>query len=233
VSVTIVFYCYKNVEFLQHSIITLLNQTESDWEVIVINDGFPYFPETEIPSDKQSQFRIVTLKQPIGFARACLVGFTMSRKSYCVFSRSWDFHATERLRDQAEHFAKSPVDFVFNVPRYFTEQGVQVSSDFDTLADSRFCLSETVVALVTQKALKRSAFCISSFMFRKTAFLCENTLALLGNDLRPKRFQSELILLRGLCTGGGICSKKSLVTINCREDTSVYEEDDWQAWVVV
>lgn len=232
-SISIVLYCYKNKEYLEQTLVTLINQTIFDWEAIVINDGFSYFPESSVPVDRLHQFRIINLKQPIGMARAYLLGLVLARKKNCVFLRGYDFQAIDRLYQQQFLLANNSVDFVFNIPRSFSEKGVQIEEELKILCNQKITFGTTVFELITQKALLRSSFYLSSFMFKVSSLTLINVRELLGDEIKPKRLQSEFVLLNAFLRKNtliGICNSKQLVTINCKEDVNIYEEDDYKDW---
>jgi glycosyltransferase involved in cell wall biosynthesis len=233
VSISIVLYCYKNKDYLEQTLVTLINQTIVDWEAVVINDGFSYFPESSVPADKLHQFRIINLKQPVGMARAYLMGLVLARKKTCVFLRGYDFQAIDRLQYQQFLLANTSVDFVFNIPRSFSEKGVQIEEELKRLCDQKLISGTAIFELIVQKALPRSSFYLSSFMFKISSLAFMNARDLLGDEIKPKRLQSEFILLNAFLRRNsliGLCDSKQLVTINCKKDINIYEEDDYEDW---
>lgn len=232
-SISIILYCYKNKDYLEQTLVTLINQTTVDWEAIVINDGFPYFLESSIPVDRLHQFRIINLKQPIGMARAFLMGLVLAHKKACIFLRGYDFQAIDRLQYQQLLLTNNSVDFVFNTPRFFSEQGVQIEEELKTLCNQKLTTGTMVFDLITKKALLRSSFCLSGFMFKISSLVFMNVRDLLGDEIKPKRLQNEFILLNAFLRKEsliGLCDSKQLVTINCKEDVNIYEEDDYEGW---
>lgn len=232
-SVSIVLYCYKNKDYLEQTLVTLLNQTMQDWEAIVINDGFSYFPESSVPVDRLHQFRIINLKQSIGMIRAYMMGLVLARKKACVFFRGYDFQAIDRLQHQQLLLVNNPVDFVFNIPRLFNEQGVQIEEELKTLCNQKFVFGVTVLELLAKKVSLRSSFYLSSFMFKVSSLAFLNVRDLLGDAIKPQKLQSEFVFLNAFLRKEaliGLCDLKQLVTINCKEDVNIFEEDDSEDW---
>ena len=142
-TVSIVVPVYKAKEYIKQTIETVINQTYTDWELILVDDnsqdGTPAVIQQyvnsnndykeEIHTDDEiawsgicgSRIRLVLKKNNAGAASARNTGLDLATGRYIAFLDADDLWLPERLNKGLEHMKKTGAGFVFSAYEFGDE----------------------------------------------------------------------------------------------------------------
>jgi glycosyltransferase involved in cell wall biosynthesis len=120
-SVSVIIPAYQAARHISETIDSVLRQTFTRYEIIVVNDGSPDTDELERVLASYGD-RVVYIKQPnSGPASARNTGIRASRGEYVAFLDSDDIYLPEHLEEQLEFMEKGKYDFVYSDALLFGE----------------------------------------------------------------------------------------------------------------
>lgn len=112
-SVSVIIPCYNSAAFISETLDSVFNQTFSDYEVIIINDGSPDTLEFENALEKYRE-KIIYLKQENGgVSKARNEGINEARGKLAAFLDSDDIWYPNFLKSQIEFLQKNNLDLVY------------------------------------------------------------------------------------------------------------------------
>jgi glycosyltransferase involved in cell wall biosynthesis len=118
--VSIIIPCYRQGNFLPTTLGSILQQSFTDWECIIVNDGSP--DETEeiahewIKKDKRF---IYVSQNNSGLAAARNKGISISQGSYLLFLDADDLLSSQKLESDIQLFSQTNADIVYSMSYYF------------------------------------------------------------------------------------------------------------------
>lgn len=122
--ISIIIPCYNQGQFLNDAINSIIKQTLTDWECIIVNDGST--DNTAIVADQlsKSDNRIFVINQTNkGLSGARNTGLKVAKGNFYQFLDADDMLESDKLRSQAEFLKTHPqIDIVFGDARYFTTE---------------------------------------------------------------------------------------------------------------
>ncbi len=129
--VSIVITCYNYGKYVEQCLESVLSQTFSDFEVIVVNDG-----STDDSEDRIRPFlndkRIKYIKQPnAGQANAKNRGIKESKGKFVAFLDADDYWEYDKLEKQLPLFENENVGVVYSRARYIDEKGQDLNKEVE------------------------------------------------------------------------------------------------------
>ena len=122
--VSVVVTCYNYGNFIDTCLNSILNQTFTDHEIIIVNDGSTDDSEEKILPYAQKHENITYIKQKnAGQARAKNVGIRNSSGEYVAFLDADDIWEEEKLERQLPIFEDKAVGVAYSKAKYINEQG--------------------------------------------------------------------------------------------------------------
>ncbi|MGX9519202.1 glycosyltransferase family 2 protein [Vibrio mediterranei] len=123
--VSVVVSCYNGEEFITESIDSILNQTFTDFELIIINDGSTDGSASIIESYNDPRIVFVDFKDNQGLINCLNFGFEKSIGKYVARFDADDICYPERLERQVEFLEKNPdVSIVGTYANVVDENGI-------------------------------------------------------------------------------------------------------------
>jgi len=107
-TVSVVIPTYNRASLVVRSIQSVLNQSYSDFELLVIDDGSTDNTAGAVAGFSDQRVRYVRLPRNAGTAAACNVGIRMSRGRFVSFQGSDDEWLPENLAEHMSVFERSP-----------------------------------------------------------------------------------------------------------------------------
>lgn len=126
VEVSIITPVYNSAEYLEETILSIINQTFNSWESILIDDGSTD-GSVEIIKRYQKldgRFRVITKQVCEGAAKARNQGILEAKGRFIAFLDSDDIWNIDKLEKQIFYMKKNEVAFCFSGYDFITEQGV-------------------------------------------------------------------------------------------------------------
>lgn len=156
--VSVVIPCFGQAQFLGDAIESVLQQTYTDVEVIVVNDGSP-----DNTAEVASRYRVRYLEQPnAGLAAARNVGLRECRGEFVVFLDADDRLLPDALRINSERLkTDARLAFVAGASRYIARDGTPINTD-----PPRFPSSEAYAEMLRRNRIRMPAM----VMFRRSVF---------------------------------------------------------------
>lgn len=131
--VTIITPCYNSADFIRLTIDSVLEQTYSSWELIVIDDKSK--DDTcniiEEYAAQHSNIRLIKLEQNGGVANARNVGLKEAKGKYVAFLDSDDIWLKEKLAKQVSYMEEKSLPMTFCAYHRIDEAGKIISSKIE------------------------------------------------------------------------------------------------------
>lgn len=157
-----------NKEYLAEAVTSILEQTYSDFELLVIDDGSSVTYSDLMDSWNDQRLKYIKLAKNQGAANARNYGLSHAQGEFIAFLDSDDISLPERFNEQLRFFAENPeIDCLGTAMLIIPE-------------NKKWCFPKHDLDIKLHLWLKNSAFCLSSVMVR--------TKIITGNKLL---FQSE------------------------------------------
>jgi len=157
--VSIIVPCYNASAFIQKTLQSILNQTDVDFELIVINDGSTDDSEQMIKSLNDTRINYYYQGNK-GVSAARNYGLTFSNGEYIVFFDSDDLMTDDFLNSRIESLNKKPErDYVCGLVNKFNSEGLipgyYQGPDYEKLYSQILFYKSDIIT------------CPSNFMFRR------------------------------------------------------------------
>ena len=111
--ISVIIPTYNREKLIVESIKSVLRQTYSKIEIIVIDDGSTDNTEKEINKLKDKRIKYVKLSQNLGAPYARNIGIKLAKGKYISFQDSDDIYHTNKLKKQMKNILKNKSDFDF------------------------------------------------------------------------------------------------------------------------
>lgn len=111
--VSVIMPLYNNEDYIEQSILSVINQTYGNWEILIINDK-SVDSSKEIAtkySDIYSNIKLINLKINNGVAKARNIGINNARGEYLAFLDSDDEWLPQKLEKQINFMNKNDYNF--------------------------------------------------------------------------------------------------------------------------
>lgn len=120
--ISVIVPCYNQVEYLDECLQSVLNQTYTNWECIIVNDGSPDNTEEEAKKwlEKDSRFKYLK-KENGGLSSARNAGIKISKGEWIQFLDNDDKISNEKFSDATPFF--KDCDLVISDYQFFNEEG--------------------------------------------------------------------------------------------------------------
>ena len=111
--ISVIIPTYNREKLIVESIKSVLRQTYSKIEIIVIDDGSTDNTEKEINKLKDKRIKYVKLSKNLGAPYARNIGIKLAKGKYISFQDSDDIYHTNKLKKQMKNILKNKSDFDF------------------------------------------------------------------------------------------------------------------------
>ena len=121
ISISIIVPCYNQAQYLDEALQSVLDQTYTNWECIIVNDGSPDDTKQIAQKwvEKDSRFKYI-YKENGGLSSARNAGLAVAVGEFIQFLDCDDILEKEKLRFQVEFMYQNPViDIAVSGYRYF------------------------------------------------------------------------------------------------------------------
>jgi len=127
--ISVITASYNYAQYIEEAIKSVINQTYSDWELIIVDDGSSDNSVEIIKSyckkDSRIKFFSHENNQNKGLKETLLLGISHATGEWIAFLESDDYFATDNLEKKVEVINKNPeAKLVFNKVNFITEEGV-------------------------------------------------------------------------------------------------------------
>lgn len=120
--VSIIVPVYNAENFLEDTINSVLNQTYSNWELILVNDASKDNSKKIIEKYLNDKIKLIDMKQNGGVSKARNKGVDSAKGDYIAFLDADDLWEKEKLEKQIEIIEKdSNIGLIFTGTRYIDE----------------------------------------------------------------------------------------------------------------
>jgi glycosyltransferase involved in cell wall biosynthesis len=160
--ISIVMPSYESAPYLRQAVISILQQTEHDIELIIVQEmGARDGTEALLNEIDDARVRVVRNDIPLGLARSLNRGFALASSEYVARMDADDVSIPERLEKQASYLDIHPsVGVVGSAVRHIDEKGQEIGARE----------YHTSPALVLWNMHFDCAMCHPSTMFRRSVF---------------------------------------------------------------
>lgn len=170
--ISIIIPCYNQAQFLPETLQSVLDQTYSNWECIIVNDGSPDNSE-EIALEwckKDSRFRYHK-KENGGISSARNAGLILAKGDYIQFLDSDDLLEKDKLMHQSSFFHLT-IDIIVSGYRHF--ESSEGKSKLRIIG-RHGSIPETVITMYDNTDLinlfnRRNPFVICATLYKKQVF---------------------------------------------------------------
>jgi len=160
INISVVMSVHNGAQYLREAVESILNQTFTDFEFIIINDGST--DRTREILESYCDERIILIHQNnSGLTKALNIGIARARGRYIARQDSDDVSESDRLHNQIEYLRAHPETAVLGTAVTFIGPAGQ------TLGISRHPLDHDAI---TRELKVRNCFWHGSIMFLKSAF---------------------------------------------------------------
>lgn len=114
--VSIITPVYNSEKFIRETIVSVLNQTYDNWEMILIDDCSTDNSESIIKeyTNKDNRFRYIKLKENSGVANARNIGIGEAKGRFIAFLDSDDVWYKNKLETQVNYMINNNISFCFS-----------------------------------------------------------------------------------------------------------------------
>lgn len=189
--VTVLMPVYNGEKFLKEAIDSILNQTFTDFEFLIVNDGSTDGTEAIILSYNDPRIKLIT--QPNGgVAKALNTGLKQASGKYIARMDADDFSTPERLQIQ--------YDFLQQNPGY-----ILIGSDVNYISEEGEFIFRYINPAYTHEQLKNVIYQDCSFVHSTVFFVKEIAISLGGYPERAHSFEDHLLWTKFI-REGKICN---------------------------
>ncbi|MCQ8881299.1 glycosyltransferase [Pseudoalteromonas shioyasakiensis] len=150
--VSIITPSYKSKKFIKETLLSIQNQTFTDFEVLIVDDASPDdsadYIEAILPDDR---FRLIRLENNLGAAEARNEALKIANGRYIAFLDSDDLWKTEKLEKQIQFMKRKNIAFSFSAYEVIDEKGIIVKDKIpvpDKITKSQY-LGNTIIGCLT------------------------------------------------------------------------------------
>ncbi len=163
--VTVIIPAHNASRFIQETIRSVLNQSYTNFEILVIDDGSTDHTYALVNEMKQPNIRIMR-KEKSGVSDSRNMGIIGSNGELLVFLDADDILGKDFLALRVQELVHHPeIDFCYSYIRKINENGDLIPGEFQGPRDSSF--NEDILLYRRPDVIT----CPSNFLFRKTALV--------------------------------------------------------------
>ena len=126
--VSVIMPAYNSSETLADSIQSVLGQTFTDWELLVIDDCSPEPLKPIVDHSQDARIRYIRLEKNSGVAQARNRGIQAARGRYIAFLDSDDLWLPEKLEKQLQFMQENGYAFTYTWYRQFSKDANQIGN---------------------------------------------------------------------------------------------------------
>ena len=151
--VSIITPCYNSERFINECVSSVLEQTYTNWELIIIDDASDDNSRELISNiaERDNRIKFVFLTKNIGAAGARNVALEMSEGRYIAFLDSDDVWKTEKLTTQIDFMQFHDISFSFSSYQPMSENGMELFKKIKAPSkiDYNSFLKNTIIGCLT------------------------------------------------------------------------------------
>ena len=123
--VSIVMPTYNAVKYIQGAVESVLRQTYTDWELLIVDDGSTDGTEQMIQNliKMDERVKLVKNKENIGVAETRNRGVELAKGEWIAFLDSDDIWHPNKLQEQLELYQRNGMPFIFTGSGFMDENG--------------------------------------------------------------------------------------------------------------
>jgi teichuronic acid biosynthesis glycosyltransferase TuaG len=164
--VSVIMPTYNHADFLKKSLSSVLNQTFSDWEAIVVNNFSTDNTIEIIESFSDPRIKLINYNNNGAIASSRNQGIIKARGTYIAFLDSDDSWYPHKLEASLKHFQKTDLDLVCNsellvendTPIATWHHGPLGHFSYDKLLIGGNCLSTSAIVVKRQRLIDAGNF---------------------------------------------------------------------------
>lgn len=167
--ISVIVPCYKQAEFLPETLNSIINQTYTDWECIIINDGSPDNTEeiAKYYCEKDNRFRYIYQKNG-GLSSARNTGIDRLEGEYIQFLDSDDLLEPTKFTDSINLFMKTNAQIIITGVLYCKND--DINQELDSLT-GRYYLKKNSYKDVLLNWDKEVTIPIHSIIYKKEVII--------------------------------------------------------------
>ena len=170
-TVSVVMPAYNAERFIKETISSVISQTYTDWELIVIDDCSldSTCAVVEALAAEDDRIRLIKNEQNIGVADTRNKGFDLCRGDYVALLDSDDVWFSDKLERQVELAKQTGADIIYCSYKMIDELGAAVCDDFIVAekVDFESCLVKSEISCST---VLLSCKIVDSYRFEKSFY---------------------------------------------------------------
>ena len=151
--VSIITPCYNSARFINECISSVLEQTYTNWELIIVDDASNDNSRELISNiaERDNRIKYVFLTKNIGVAGARNIALEMSAGRYIAFLDSDDVWKEEKLTTQIDFMQLHNISFSFSSYQPMSENGMEFFREIKvpSKVDYNFYLKNTIIGCLT------------------------------------------------------------------------------------
>ncbi len=154
--ISVILSVYNGEKYLGEAIESILNQTFTDFEFLIVNDGSTDSSLNIIQSYQDERIRVINNEQNIGLTKSLNKAIRQARGEYIARQDADDISLPNRFEEQIKYFEKHPEVALLGASTYSIDNN-------GTTIGKRVALSKPTI----KDLLKRNCFSHGSVMFSK------------------------------------------------------------------
>lgn len=124
--ISIIIPSYNRENTIVRSIMSILNQTINDLEVIVVDDASKDNTVEIINGIRDERIKLIVLDENVGACEARNIGIRSAKGEYIAFQDSDDEWYSEKLEEQIRYIEDNKLDIVFCSMDLYNEEGIKL-----------------------------------------------------------------------------------------------------------
>ena len=164
--VSVVMPSYNMESFIEEAISSVIAQSVSDWELIVIDDCSKDNTRKIVAdfAEKDSRIQLVVNEENMGVAKTRNRGLTMSRGKFVALLDSDDYWKPQMLEKMVARAEETGADIIYCSYELVDEQGKKVCNDFIVPEETTF--EESIVrSVITCSTVLLTTKLVESYRF--------------------------------------------------------------------
>lgn len=166
--ISVIMPAYNSQNYIAEAIESVLNQTFTDFEFIIINDGSVDNTEEIILSYNDSRIKYIRNDHNLKLIKSLNIGIDLANGKYISRMDSDDILFPNLFESQLEIFKKFNVDIVNVLTYHLSEDGKKIWPD---LSRPAICSSALSFVNVFQNMLTHPGIMVRSFLMKKFKYL--------------------------------------------------------------
>ncbi len=151
--VSIIMPCYNSASYIENSISSVINQSYSNWEFIIIDDGstdHTVAKVEELRHKASSKIQLVTNKKNLGADKARNVGIKKAKGVFIAFLDADDLWEPKKLETQINFMIRKDLCFTYTAYNIVYKENIKkisvplILKRNDLLKNNRICTSTVI-----------------------------------------------------------------------------------------